>query len=314
MGESDRFIEYRDKYRHGGINLNINSPVVLVIIINFSVFLFIKFLSFGQITGDTSLVPFFSEKLHSFLVTPTFKQVLSQPWSIITYSFFHFSFLTLISNMIWLWGFGSILESLAGYRHSFPVYIYGAIAGAIAFMTTIAIFESSISLPQYVLFGGNAAVMAIAVAATVLAPGFRIFRQLGGGLPIWILTVVYLLVDIAGIGSMGTPYYAAHLAGAVIGGLYMYSYIKGKDWGLWMNRLYHWFMGLFSPNKPSKATASSVKEKVFYKTGNRAPFSKTANLTQQRVDEILDKINQKGYKTLTEEERDILKRASEEEM
>ena len=102
-----------------------------------------------------------------------------------------------------------------------------------------------------------------------------------------------------------------HLAGAAIGGIYMYSYMRGQDWGLWMNKVYRRFMGLFHPNRPVKKT-KSIKEKVFYNTGNRVPYSKTANLTQQRVDEILDKINQKGYKTLTPEEKDILRRAGEE--
>ena len=312
MGESDRYIEYRDKNRQGVINFNINSPVVLLIIINFSVFLFVKFLAFGQITGDTSLVPFFYEKLNTFLVTPTFKQALYQPWSIITYSFFHFDFLTILSNMLWLWCFGSILQSLAGNRHTFPVYLYGAFSGALAFMATLALVKTTGIPALFYLYGANAAVMAVAVAATVLAPGFRIFRQLGGGIPIWILTLVYILVDLAGMGTVSTPFYAAHLAGALVGGLYTFSYTRGYNWGLWMNKFYQWLMGLFNPDKKTKT--NSIKAKVFYETGKRAPFSKTSNLTQQRVDEILDKINQKGYNYLTDDEKNILKRASEEEL
>ena len=34
---------------------------------------------------------------------------------------------------------------------------------------------------------------------------------------------------------------------------------------------------------------------MFYKTGNQKPFEKHSIVTQQRIDEILDKINQKGY-------------------
>ena len=312
MGESDRYIEFRDKNRQGIINFNINSPVVLLVIINFSVFLFVKFLSFGQITGDTSVVPFFYEKLNAFLVSTTFKQALYQPWSIITYSFFHFEFLTILSNMLWLWSFGSILQTLAGNKHTFPVYLYGAFAGAIAFITTLALLKTPGIFTSFYLYGANAAVMAVAVAATVLAPGFRIFRQLGGGMPIWILTLVYILVDLAGMGTVSTPLYAAHLAGALTGVLYSLSYSRGYNWGSWMNRSYQWFMGLFNPNNKTKT--NSVKEKVFYDTGKRAPYNKKANLTQQRVDEILDKINQKGYNYLTEDEKNILKRASEEEL
>src|SRR5882757_1732096 len=133
MGETDRYIEYKDKYRQPGINFNINSPVVLLIIFNFTIFLFVQFLVFGKITGDTSVVPFFNERLHYFLAPTGFGIMLRQPWSIITYSFFHFSFLNIFSNMLWLFAFGSLLQSIIGNRKTFPLYIYGAVAGGIAF-------------------------------------------------------------------------------------------------------------------------------------------------------------------------------------
>lgn len=310
MGESDRYMEYRDKYRSQGVNFNINSPVVLLIIFNFSVFLFIKFLTFGQTFGDTSVVPFFMEKMHVFLAPSTFKEAITQPWSFITYSFFHYSFLTLVSNMLWLWCFGSILQSIVGNRHTFPIYLYGAVAGAVAFMIAWQ-FSPALQSVNIALFGANAAVMAIAVGATTIAPDFKILQQLGGGIPIWILTVAYLFVDLVGLGTAsGAPFYISHIAGAVIGFLYMLSYKKGSNWGAWMNKLYYWFMNLFNPNKKAKQPA--IKEKVFYNTGNRAPYHKTSHITQQRVDEILDKISQKGFNNLTEEEKNILKRAGEE--
>jgi hypothetical protein len=70
-------------------------------------------------------------------------------------------------------------------------------------------------------------------------------------------------------------------------------------------------MNLFNPyKKPSK---EKIKETVFYNTGKRKPYEKTTHITQQRVDEILDKISQKGYHFLTEEEKAILKKAAEDD-
>jgi hypothetical protein len=69
-------------------------------------------------------------------------------------------------------------------------------------------------------------------------------------------------------------------------------------------------MNLFTPQVP-KVQSRKIKEKMFYKSGDQKPFVKRSNITQQRIDEILDKINQKGYNLLTEEEKSILKRASE---
>jgi len=52
---------------------------------------------------------------------------------------------------------------------------------------------------------------------------------------------------------------------------------------------------------------------LFYKT-ERKPYTKTPNLSQQRIDEILDKINQHGFHSLTAEEKDLLKKASKEDL
>jgi hypothetical protein len=75
-----------------------------------------------------------------------------------------------------------------------------------------------------------------------------------------------------------------------------------------MNNFFDWVENLFNPDKKSKN--KPAKEEFFYKVKDAQPYKKTANVTQKRVDEILDKINQKGFHFLTEEEKDILKRAA----
>ena len=55
------------------------------------------------------------------------------------------------------------------------------------------------------------------------------------------------------------------------------------------------------------------KEKHFYRA-DKKPFEKVSNVTQQKLDAILDKINQEGYELLTEEEKAFLKRASKEDI
>ena len=73
-----------------------------------------------------------------------------------------------------------------------------------------------------------------------------------------------------------------------------------------------WINDLFNPDKPRRGQ-KSIKEQLFYKSSSD-PYRRTPNVTQQRIDDILDKINQKGYNSLTAEEKDLLKRASEDEV
>jgi hypothetical protein len=78
-----------------------------------------------------------------------------------------------------------------------------------------------------------------------------------------------------------------------------------------MNNVYSWFVNLFNPDRKKLPAHTSVKEKVFYNTHGQKPFVKRPVITQERIDEILDKINQKGYPLLSEEEKDILRKARE---
>jgi hypothetical protein len=78
-----------------------------------------------------------------------------------------------------------------------------------------------------------------------------------------------------------------------------------------MNKSYHWVINVFSPKQTTNK--EDIKKKVFYKTGEKNPFSKTSLVNQKRIDEILDKINSEGYHFLTEEEKLILKKASEDD-
>ena len=80
-----------------------------------------------------------------------------------------------------------------------------------------------------------------------------------------------------------------------------------------MNNLFDRINNLFNPEKKPQPVRKRIKEKVFYKTGNQKPFTKRSNITQQRIDEILDKMNQKGgYHLLTDEEKTIASLISKE--
>jgi hypothetical protein len=71
------------------------------------------------------------------------------------------------------------------------------------------------------LQGAGPAILAVAVATTFISPGFRIFPFLNGGIPLWILTIVFALVDYAFISNQGAGVLVAHFAGALSGTFYV---------------------------------------------------------------------------------------------
>ena len=224
--------------------------------------------------------------------------------------FVHTGILHILGNMLWLWGFGYIMQDLTGNKKIIPVFIYGGLVGALTYILAYNVFPVfEAQLPYSAALGASAGIMAIAVATTMIAPGFRIFPMLNGGIPLWVLTSLYLVIDLATIPRDNPGGHIAHLGGALMGFIFMVAFRKGYDWSEWMNNFYDWVNNLFNPDKPKKG--KDIKKELFYKSSSN-PYKKTPNVTQQRIDDILDKINQKGYSYLTEEEKELLKRASEE--
>lgn len=315
MGESDRYQEYKQQQpsRTRILLGQANNALVWLVGINVMAFIIILFVRVIYNFSYSANTQFDATTLPFFNLPGSFSALLNKPWTLLTYMFSDTALLRLLSNMLWLWGFGYILQDITGNRKLIPIYIYGGLTGGLFFILSHSLFPFLQTLQaQASLLGASAAVTAVAVAATTLAPNYRFFRNLGNGIPIWVLTAIYLLVAFAGVVSLSAAYSIATLGGALAGFLFVLLLRRGIDGSNWMNNLYNWITNLANPNK--KGGTASVKQQTFYKTGDRSPYTKTVNVTQQRVDEILDKIHQKGYQFLSEEEKNILKKASEEDL
>jgi len=312
MGESDRYSGFKQPRKRFTLGQDGNALMGLVTI-NIILFLILMVVQVVYFFFQKDEGLFSNQVLQYFAMPAQLTRLSERPWTIITYMFSQIRVIEILSNMLWLWAFGFILQELTGNKKLIPVYIYGGFAGAIVFiLANYLIPPLSSNVGSAVLLGSSAATMAVAVAATTLAPDFRFFRNLGGGIPIWVLTLIYIVIDFAGIASLSAAFSLSHLGGAAAGFVFIYLLKKDIDGSIWMNNLYSWFMNLFNPNK--KNNGINIKEKVFYNTEGRQPFKKIVNITPQRIDEILDKINQKGYHLLSDEEKNILKRAAEEDI
>ncbi len=122
--------------------------------------------------------------------------------------------------------------------------------------------------------------------------------------------MIYILINFSSITYGDSGAYIANLAGAGLGFLFIYQ-MPGNDWGVWINQFFDWCNDLFNPDRKKKR--KSPKDEFYYKVSGTQPFKKIPNITQKRIDDILDKINQQGYRFLTDEEKEILKRAADEE-
>ena len=288
------------------------NALVRLVVINAVLFAILQFVSIIYKAYSQPDSVFESKVLSWFLLPASLDKLSGRPWTVLTYMFADMSIFRFIGNMFWLWGFGYILQDLTGNRKLIPIYLYGGIAGALIYLVCYAFIpglHAGIATAQ--LAGANASVIAISIAVTSVAPDYRIFPMINGGIPLWILTALYLVINFATLDRHEPGLFIANLAGAGAGWLFIFFLRKGYDGSLWINRFFDWCNDLFNPDR--KKRTRSPKDEFYYKVSGTQPFKKIPNVTQQRIDEILDKINQQGYRFLTDEEKEILKRAADEE-
>ena len=289
-----------------------NNALFNLVAINAVIYVALIFTSLVyRITAGTGWEPIFQHQIVDWVVLPSDLSALARhPWTLLTGMFVHTNVWMVICNMVWLWAFGYIMQDLTGNGQIIPLYIYGGLAGGIIFVLSSSLvpaLKDHYGLMQ--LAGANTAILSVAVATTMVSPDYRIFPMINGGIPLWVLTIIFVAIDFAGLGSLPFSYHLSHIAGAAMGFVFVKQFRAGRDWGAWMHRFYDWTINLANPNNIKERKV--FKKELFYKSQGNPPYKKTPLITQQKVDELLDKISQKGYGHLTDEEQEILKRASE---
>lgn len=300
----------RNYIRSGANSIwNTSNSVLMLIIINAMMLILLNFLKSIYTFSSIPESAFYTNIYQYFAMPSSLQSFISRPWTLLTMQFTEVKVFVAISNIFWLWVFGYLIQDLIGSDKLIPIYLYCGFASAIAFLGVSNIGLSSISAGIF-FAGVSSIILGLAVAASTISPGYRFFPLIGGGIPLWVITLVYALVDLSALSS-NPVMIVPHLFSGAMGFLFIKSLQNGTDLGEWMNlfarKISSWFT-------PSKKQSASIKTTSFYKRGAEQPFIKKSTVTQERIDAILDKINQHGYEKLSDEERKILKQASKEDL
>jgi membrane associated rhomboid family serine protease len=301
-----------DRYRKMRSVGQESNALMQLVIFNAVLFVVLKFIYIIYLSVSPNPADFYKNVFHWFVLPADPHTLAGRPWTVLTFMFADDRVFRFIGNMFWLWAFGYILQDLAGNRKLIPLYVYAGLCSVAFYVLAYQAFPKLNSqIGTAFLTGANPAVLSIAIAATVLAPDYRIFPMINGGIPLWLLTAIFILMNFYSIGYGDAGSYIANISGAFFGFLFVIQMRRGNDWSVWMNNFFDWVGNLFNPD--SKGNIKSPKEQFFYKVSGTQPFKKIPNITQKRIDDILDKINQEGYRYLTDEEKEILKRAADKE-
>ena len=204
-------------------------------------------------------------------------------WQPLTYMFFHGGIWHVLINMFVLWMFGSELERLWGKNRFLKYYFFTGIGSGL--VTMVFSFNSNIPI-----VGASGAVYGILLGYGLIYPNRRIY--LYGIIPIksiWFVISVGFIAFISSIDNNSNVSHLTHLSGMMVGYFLLKNPFRLKD-------------VLFLIRKKS----------IEFKVKNEEKTNLRINNTEKELNFILDKINNEGYGSLTEDEQDKLYKNSKE--
>ncbi|MBC8312150.1 MAG: rhomboid family intramembrane serine protease [Candidatus Marinimicrobia bacterium] len=257
--------------RFGGGTSSIPDGVKLLLILNIIVFLLVEIsdMQFELFYSNFGLVP--AKVWSSFMI-----------WQPITYLFLHGGFIHLLFNMFVLWMFGKDLENQWGFI-PFLKYYFACGIGA-------GVITSFFGWGSYTpVIGASGAIYGLLLAYGLTYPNRLVY--LYGIFPIKVKFMVIGMGVIAFFASMtsenSTVSHITHIAGMVMGLMYLQSKINFKHIKLWLiNR-----------------KINSLNIKITQREDSDIKLRK-------RVDKILEKLNTDGWDGLTKDEQKMLHKAS----
>lgn len=227
--------------------------------------------------------------------------LLTQPWSLITYAFVHYSFTHLFWNMLMLYFVGRLFVHFFGIKNFLTIYLLGALAGGFFFWMGYNLFPVFMEIDSS-LVGASAGISAVLIYICTYLPrtevSFFFFR-----IQLMYIGLAFVVLDLVQLPASNPGGHLAHLGGAALG-----FFLAGR-----MNQKSadFSFFGFVKKWFKPKSKLRSV-----YKNKNTATVPKSSSLNktekQKKIDHILDKISESGYDTLTKEEKDFLFQSGKE--
>ena len=249
----------------------------------------------------------FDQYFTANIAMPVIGSFPAKVWTVLTYSWIHEGFWILFSNMVWLYAFGSLVQMLIGHRQLIPMFVYCMISGGIFYQLAQLIPGAYFNGTEYMM-GAQAGVVGLSVAALTISPSYRVYLSDTFGIPLVVIAIVFYALQLM---NANVNYEGAHLflllGGALMGYLYIVLLRNGYKPGDWVYTMFDKINNRFEPDERAYTERRNVKRN---KTISMYSPKPKQGITQNNIDAILDKINQKGYDSLSKEDKETLMKAS----
>ncbi|WP_333600222.1 rhomboid family intramembrane serine protease [Flavobacterium sp.] len=229
-----------------------------------------------------------------------------KPWSVLSYAFFHAGIIHLVFNMIMLHFASQLFLTYFTQKQLLGAYILAAIFSGTAYLVGYHYLPALQGVVTSMV-GASGAIMAILLATTTYQPFMDVRLMLFGRVKLWQIAVLLLFLDLIQLPMNNTGGHIAHLSGAFFGYIYIKLLQNGTDLSRIVTAVLDFLGSLFSKKQSTPFKKVHVNPKK--PAAKRESKIVAKDKTQQQLDEILDKISQSGYDSLTSEEKEFLFKA-----
>lgn len=262
--------QYTSKGYLNSLNSNEYSGIQLLLIGNIAIFILMEFLLISN--------NYIHDKLfYNLALVPNQVYNNFYIWQCITYLFLHGGIIHLLFNMLGLWFLGIDLEALWGKQKFLKYYFITGIGSA---LITI-IYNVGLSNPFIPIVGASGAVYGLLLAYGIIFPNRIIYVY--GIFPVKIRNAVIILGLVSFFYSITLQKsgisHITHLAGMLMGLIYLIYWKNQKK-----------SMRIIYTNQQSQNTDQQI--------------------TENHLNDILDKMNEIGWDALSDEDKEFLQNES----
>lgn len=299
--------DFIDKIRHDAFKGNY---LTRLLYLNISVFLLYGLLNVfvTLFTGDRNAVQLYAIDLLALPSDPV--KLLTRPWTILTYMFTHLRLRHILFNMLILYFSGKMFMEYLGQKRMLALYIYGGIGGGLLY---VVISNFSPLIIQDNMVGASAGTTAVLIAGAIYLPNIPI--RLWGifELKYWMLAVGIVFFDILSLTGNNAGGHIAHLGGAMVAYFFIRSMRNGHEWNVYLFQVIDAVRNTLYRNS-RKRRGFKFGERNYTKYEEvKTKKANTTNPDTSKMDEILDKIKEKGYDSLSKEEKAYLFKISKDQ-
>ena len=271
------------------------SPIPYILSIQIVLFILIHI---ADLLVDLKVInfPLYDWMLTNLSLPNNISDFMVRPWTIITYPFVYTGLFNIVFDCLWLYWMGTTFLNFLNKQQLLSVFLVAFLLSGIGFLA-LSQLEFLAKGPIPYLFSNSMGLASLVASLMVLVPNLEIRLFLFGTVKFRVIAIGFFALEILFYLLANRAAAAAFPIAILWGAIFMFQLQNGND----LSKIF-----IFQRKKKLRVIHTVQKGPTYRSSKGDLP-------NQEVIDEILDKISQNGYESLSSQEKEILFRVSREE-